>query len=68
MEGARETSYAIVQHSPSCVRAAAVGAAYSRSGAAVPTAQQTLVRMEYAQWKIAWPGGIKPNTSALVPC
>jgi hypothetical protein len=29
--------YAIVQHSPSCVRAAAVGAVYSRSSAAVPT-------------------------------
>jgi hypothetical protein len=31
-----ETSYAIVQHSPSCVRAVAVGAGCSRSGAAVP--------------------------------
>jgi hypothetical protein len=37
MEGARESSYAIVQHSPSCVRAAAIGVAYSRSGAVVPT-------------------------------
>jgi hypothetical protein len=32
----RRGSYAIVQHSSSCVRAAAVGAACSRSGAAVP--------------------------------
>jgi hypothetical protein len=30
------TSYAIVQHFPSYVRAAAIGAAYSRSGTAVP--------------------------------
>jgi hypothetical protein len=30
-------SYAIVQHSPSCVRDVAVGAACSRSDAAVPT-------------------------------
>jgi hypothetical protein len=37
MEGARGASYAIVQHSPSCVRAVAVGAACSRSGVAVPT-------------------------------
>jgi hypothetical protein len=31
------TSYVIVQHSPSCVQATAVGATCSRSGAAVPT-------------------------------
>jgi hypothetical protein len=31
------TSYTIVQHSPSCVRAAAVDAACSRSGVAVPS-------------------------------
>jgi hypothetical protein len=36
MEGARGPFYAIVQHSPSCVRAAAVGAACSHSGEALP--------------------------------
>jgi hypothetical protein len=32
----REVSYGIVQHSPSCVRAVAVGAACSHSGAVLP--------------------------------
>jgi hypothetical protein len=36
MKGVRGASYAIVQHSPSCVRAATADAVCSRSSAAVP--------------------------------
>jgi hypothetical protein len=64
----RGTSYAIFQHSPSCVRAVAIGAACSRSGAAVPAgpADASEGGIRAAENYVA--GRIEPKTSALIPC
>jgi hypothetical protein len=61
-------SYAIVQHSPSCVWAAAVGAACSRSGAAVAAGPVDASEGGIHATKNCVAGGIEPKTSALLPC
>jgi hypothetical protein len=68
MKGVRGASYAIVQYSPSCVRAAAVDAVCSCSGAAVHVGLTDASESGICAAENCVAGGIEPKTSALVPC
>jgi hypothetical protein len=60
----------LVQHSPSCVRAAAVGATCFRSGTVVPAglADASEGGIRTAENCVGRGGGIEPKTSALIAC